>query len=138
MKKLFILFVLAVCTQVASFASDAKTPIVADQFAQMDELQSLSPEMLQLGLQKFTEITPKQYKEITGEKLGLKKTVALKMAQHKVKKAMKDGGGIDKGVYIILAIFGFGWLALGLVSDWEGNDWWVNLLLSIFTCGIGG
>lgn len=131
MKRLFILFVFAVCAQAASFASDEKAPVVGDQFAQMDELQTLSPEMLQLGLEKFTEITPKQYKEITGEKLGLKKTVALKMAQHKVKKAMKDGdSGISSGVYVLLAILGLGWVAMGILSDWEGSDWIVNLILT--------
>ncbi len=138
MKRLFILFVLALSVQVVSFASTERVALVGDQFAQMDELQSLSPEMLQLGLKKFTEITPKQYKEITGEKLGLKKTVALKMAQHKVKKALRDkDGGITPGIYILLAIVGLGWLAMGILSDWEGSDWITNLVLTLI-CWLPG
>jgi uncharacterized membrane protein YqaE (UPF0057 family) len=133
MKKLFILFVLALSVQAFSFAASEKTPVIADQFSQLDEIKGLSPEMLQLGLKQFTEITPKQYREMTGQKLGIKKTVQLKMAQHKVKKAMKkaDGGdGITPGIYVLLAILGLGWFAIGMLSDWEGSDWIVNLLLT--------
>ena len=140
MKRILLFVLFALCMQgLAVAATDLKTPTVGEKFGQMSELQGLSPEMMQLGLEKFTKITPAQYREMTGKKLGLKNTVALKMAQHKVKKQMKqaDGSGISSGVYVLLAIFGLGWLAMGLLSDWEGNDWIINLVLSLL-CWLPG
>jgi uncharacterized membrane protein YqaE (UPF0057 family) len=138
MKRFFILFAFALFVQTA-FAANAKTPVLADYAAQMPELKNFSPEMMQMGLQKFTEITPKQYREITGKRLGIKNTVVLKMAQHKVKKAMGGAGTeVPKGLYIVAAIFGWGWLCMGLMDDWQGKDWWVNLILSWVLCLIPG
>ena len=37
--------------------------------------------------------------------------------------------GIDKGVYIILALL-IPFLAVGLATNFEGNDWLIALLLS--------
>ena len=98
----------------------------------------LSPEKLQMGIEEFLALTPKKYKEKTGKKLGFKNTLKLKAAQKVFKKKMrKPDADISKGVYILLAIFGLGWLALGLLTDFEGNDWWVNLILT-FLCWLPG
>lgn len=99
-------------------------------------------------MNKFADLTPSDYKKITGHKLGLKKSIALKIAQKKVKKEIRQakknngeittaGDGITKGVYILLAIFGLAWLAMGIKSDWDGSDWIVNLLLT-FLCWLPG
>ena len=42
-------------------------------------------------------------------------------------------GGEDfpKGGYIVLALFNLGWIAMGVMDDWKGNNWWINLILSI-------
>jgi uncharacterized membrane protein YqaE (UPF0057 family) len=137
MKRIFILFAFALFVQ-SGFAAIAKTPVVADYATQMPELKNLSPEVMQMGLQKFTEMTPKKYREMTGKRLGIKNTIAMKVAQHKVKNALAgDGADIDKTVYIILAILGWGFLAIGLLTDWEGKDWWMNLLLTCL-CWIPG
>lgn len=87
----------------------------------------------------FLKLTPGDYKKITGKKLSIKEMVELKAAQKYMKSKMKKGAEdkLPKAVYIILVILGWGFLALGLVSDWKGNDWWVNLLLTLL-CWIPG
>ncbi|MCB0847727.1 MAG: hypothetical protein KDE26_30955, partial [Bacteroidetes bacterium] len=80
---------------------------------------------------------PKKYKEITGEKLGVQNTLKLKAAQKMLKKQQKKDSDISKGVYILLAILGLGFLAIGLLDDWEGNEWIIALVLAIL-CWIPG
>ncbi len=106
------------------------------------ELKSLmaafSPETAQMAIDEFLSLTPKKYREMTGKRLGLKKTLELKAAQKVLKKKLKkDGADISKGVYVLLAILGLGWLAMGLLDDWEGSDWLVNLLLTVL-CWLPG
>ncbi len=38
---------------------------------------------------------------------------------------------IPQGLYIVLAIFWMGWLAMGINDDFNGNDWLISLLLYI-------
>lgn len=38
---------------------------------------------------------------------------------------------IPQGLYIVLAIFFLGWLAIGINDDWAGYDWLISLLLYI-------
>ena len=102
----------------------------AQQFDQQPEIQVLSTDMAALGLDQFLTLTPKKYKEMTGEKLGLKKTLQLKAAQKFLKKELKKDADIDKGLYILLAILGLAWVAMGVMDDWSGSDWIVNLILT--------
>lgn len=101
-------------------------------------VQALSPEMLQMSLNKFLTLTPSKYKEMTGKRLGFRKSLALKAAQ-KVMKSKVAGGGpeVSKGVYILLALLGWGFLGIGLLTDWKGNDWLYCLLLG-FLCWLPG
>jgi uncharacterized membrane protein YqaE (UPF0057 family) len=101
------------------------------------ELKALSPEMLKLGIDQFLSLTPSKYKKMTGHKLGLKKSIELKAAQKFLKKRMAADEKVPKGLYIVLAILGWGFLAIGLLTDWQGNDWWVNLLLTLL-CWLPG
>lgn len=103
------------------------------------EVKSLPVDLSNMGLEEFLTLTPKKYKEITGEKMGVKKAIQLKVAQKIVKsKLNKDAAAdISKGVYILLAIIGLGWLAMGLLDDWSGSDWIIALVLS-FLCWIPG
>ena len=87
------------------------------------EIQAINPEMTALNVDDFLNLTPKKYKEMTGEKLS-------------VKEAMHNEP-LDKSIYILLAILGLGWLAMGLATDWEGSDWIVNLLLTLL-CWLPG
>lgn len=75
----------------------------------------------------------------TSTKLSLKERIALKIAKKALKKETKQNDAdISKGVYILLAFLGLGWLAMGLLDDWEGNNWVICLVLSILLVGIGG
>lgn len=148
-RKLTASFFMAVAMLVAvpSFASvdalslPAKTTVVgnnwAETFSNTPEVKALTPEMLKMGIETFMKLTPSKYKELTGKKLGLKKSLELKAAQKMLKKKMGNSADISKGVYILLAILGLGWVAMGLLDDWSGNDWWVNLLLT-FLCWLPG
>lgn len=92
------------------------------------------------NLTAFLDLTPRSYEEMTGEKLTLRETMKLKAAQKMVKNQLKKADGEDtfpKGAYIVLVILGWGFIPLGILSDWKGNDWWVNLLLT-FLCWIPG
>ena len=93
--------------------------------------------------EEFVDLSPKAVRALTGEKLGVKGTLALKAAQKAVKKQLRQSDGrrasdVPKGLYIVAVIFGLGWVAMGLMDDFQGNNWWVNLLLVVFTCGLGG
>jgi uncharacterized membrane protein YqaE (UPF0057 family) len=103
----------------------------ADQFGDQPELKAaLTPEMVQMGLDEFLALTPKKYKEMTGQNLGVKKTLELKAAQKFVKKQMGKEPDFDKSIYILLAILGLAWVAMGVMDDWEGSDWILNLVLT--------
>lgn len=123
----------------SAFSMEKMAPASVGAASTAPEVQALSPEMLRLTVDEFVNLTPSRYKEITGERLGLKNTVKLKAAQKQLKKEMrKDGGdGITKGLYILLAILGLAWIAMGVKSDWNGSDWIVNLLLSVL-CWLPG
>jgi uncharacterized membrane protein YqaE (UPF0057 family) len=141
MKKILLrslLTVAAFCIVASSFAFTSVSPVLpktantwAAQYKDAPELKSLTPEMVQMSIDKFLSLTPSKYKQLTGQKLGLKKSIELKAAQKFLKKNRAVGEKISKGLYIVLAIFGLGWVALGVLSDWTGNDWWVNLLLTL-------
>lgn len=136
-RKLTAYFFLAVALLVAvpSFASVDAFPTVPAN----PSTKTLSPEMMKMGIEQFLTLTPSKYKELTGKKLGLKKSLELKAAQKMLKKKMSKSSGADipKGVYIILAILGWAWLLMGIMDDWTGNDWWVNLLLTLL-CWLPG
>lgn len=82
-----------------------------------------------LSMEAFMSMTPATYKQMTGKKLGWYKSMQLKMAQKQMKKQSAKGGDLPKWAYVVLSIFGLGWLAIGILGDWKGNDWWIALLL---------
>lgn len=107
------------------------------------DVKAIDPQLVKLGMDKFLTLTPAEYKKMTGQRLGLKNSLALKAAQVKVKHEMNAGinpaagDGITKGLYILLAILGLAWIAMGVKSDWSGNDWIVNLILTVL-CWLPG
>jgi uncharacterized membrane protein YqaE (UPF0057 family) len=128
-----------------TFSNASVQPVVlkASDFKQVNEITAMSPEIAKMGIEKFLTMTPSDYKEITGQKLGIKKSIQLKIAQKQLKKQLqKDelrtgGDGITKGLYILMAIFGIAWIAMGVKSDWSGSDWIVNILLTVL-CWLPG
>ena len=92
-------------------------------------IQALSPEMRKMSMNAFLALTPSKYKEMTGQKLGFKKALALKAAQ-KVLKAKGGSDKLSKGLYVLLAIIGWGFLGMGLATDWDGSEWIICLVLT--------
>jgi hypothetical protein len=71
-----------------------------------------------------------------GKKLTLKEKIALKKA---IKQSAKSNDAdISKGLYILLAFVGLGWLAMGLLDGWSGNNWIICLVLTLLLPWIGG
>lgn len=136
MKRLFNLILFVLCFSSINAAVESKNTLVSSLETE-PAVQALSPEMVQMAIDDFLALTPKKYKELTGKKLGIKKTLQLKAAQKIVKKRTNKSDDVPKGVYIILAILGWAWLLMGIMDDWNGNNWWVNLLLYIL-CWLPG
>lgn len=88
----------------------------------------------------FLNLTPKKYKEITGERMSIKEVIGLKIAQRKVKKAI-DSGSMpfdtdDNEILIYVLCFFIPPLAVGLLYD-IGSEFWTNVILTLL-CGIPG
>jgi uncharacterized membrane protein YqaE (UPF0057 family) len=119
----------------------AETTVSLNDMNSATAVREIDPNLVKIGAEKFLDLTPAKYREMTGQRLGIKNTVALKAAQIKVKNELGDMQNnepdIDKNVYILLAIFGLAWVAMGLLSDWDGSDWIVNLLLTML-CWLPG
>ncbi|HRD80781.1 MAG TPA: TM2 domain-containing protein [Saprospiraceae bacterium] len=72
------------------------------------EISEIISETGQSDVEAFLNLTPSKYKEMTGEKMGLKKTIALKAAQKAVKKQMSGksaAGAKSQLVALILVVF---------------------------------
>src|SRR5690242_3262613 len=48
-----------------------------------------------MSVQDFLALTPKKYKELTGQKLSLTQKIALKLTQKKMKRAIKNNEKVD-------------------------------------------
>ena len=125
------------CAAVNSAPMQMTKQVLADN----QEFADLGSDLMDLSLDDFLNLTPKKYREMTGEKLGVKNAIKLKAAQKFIKKAQKqqddDATDIPKGLYIVGAILGWAWLLMGLMDDFEGNNWWLSILLYIL-CWIPG
>jgi uncharacterized membrane protein YqaE (UPF0057 family) len=135
MKKLVFLLAFALCAVTSQAAVDYGD--WANQMEGVEEVNTLPEAVTAVSLERFLTLTPKQYREMTGERLGLKNAIKLKAAQKIVKKQFKRDADISKGVYILLAFVGLGWLAMGLLTDFDGSDWIVNLVLTVL-CWLPG
>jgi uncharacterized membrane protein YqaE (UPF0057 family) len=80
-----------------------------------------------ITFKELVKLSPKQVQKLTGKRMSLQQKIAWKLMQKKFKKG--GDAEISKGLYIVLAIFGLGWLAMGLNDEWEGSDWLISLLL---------
>lgn len=66
----------------------------------------------------FLSLTPKKYKELTGEKLSLTQKISLKLAQKKIRKAIKNNEsieGADMANAVDTSDFNIGGFVLGLL-----------------------
>lgn len=78
---------------------------------------NVSP-LANMSVEDFLSLTPKKFKELTGEKLSITKKISLKMAQKKIRKALKNNETID-GTVMANAMdssdFNIGGFILGLL-----------------------
>jgi TM2 domain-containing membrane protein YozV len=88
MKKIILISFAILLLSLSAFA-ESRDSWKADLDNQAD-YQNISILASTLTLDEFLELTPKLYREYTGERLGIKNTVKLKAAQHMVKKSMVD------------------------------------------------
>ncbi len=75
-----------------SISSQAITPVLSTVEPAPSKAASAFSKM---SVEEFVQLTPKKYKEITGEKLSLSKKISLKIAQSKMKKAIRENKQID-------------------------------------------
>lgn len=133
MKKILftLLIALGFAQLVPTLASTSATQAgQTDATALPSQADNLSGTFSNMTTESFLNMSPKEFKKATGQKLSLKERIGLKLVQKAVKKQLKAAGaGIDKNVYIILAIF-IPFLAVGLATNFEGTDWLIALLLS--------
>ncbi len=133
MKKIFILSFFAL---MGFYGNAAVKSAVLLNPAGTPELTNLDAAFSQMSPESILKLTPKQYRAMTGNKLSVKQVIALKAAQSQLKK-QAAGSGLSKGVYILLAIIGWGFLGIGLLTDFKGNEWWICLLLTVL-CWLPG
>jgi len=134
------LFTLAVALSIAISAQAVTTATTVHDFIGDEPALATLTQAQDFDAEAFLDLTPKKVREMTGERLGIKGTLALKAAQKAYKKSMKANNAatdIPKGLYVVAAIFGWGWLVMGLMDDFEGNNWWINLILT-FACWLPG
>ena len=71
-----------------------------------------------MSVEDFLSLTPKKYRELTGEKLSIPEKISLKLAQRKIKQAMKNNQPVDetlKASAIDTSDFNIGGFVLGLL-----------------------
>jgi hypothetical protein len=74
-----------------------------------------------MSVEDFLALTPKKYKELTGEKLSLTQKISLKITQKKIRKALRNNEQIDSAT-MASAVDG---------SDFNIGGFILGLLLSI-------
>lgn len=121
-----------------------QTPTVANA----EQIKKIEAMLGKMASKDLSNLSIREVEEFTGHKLRFKEKVALKVLKMKAKKMKKkavaemsagkdfSAPDLEKGTYIILAIL-IPFVAVGLATDWEGNDWLICLLLTCL-CGIPG
>jgi uncharacterized protein YgiM (DUF1202 family) len=77
----------------------------------------------QMNVEEFLALTPKKYKELTGEKLSFGQKISLKIAQKKIRKALKNNEKIDSATManaVDTSDFNIGGFVLGLLLNVVG------------------
>jgi hypothetical protein len=76
-----------------------------------------------MSVEEFLALTPKKYKELTGEKLSLSQKISLRIVQKKIRKAIKNNEKVDS-VTIANAVgtydFNIGGFVLGFLLSVVG------------------
>lgn len=129
LSRLFLIVFLVITTVLTAHSS---SPLRKDfRNSNSPELVRDFPEMTNLSLEEFIQLAPKDYEKLTGKHLTFKDRLKLKLTQKMLKNKLKKGKAeLPKVAYVLLSIFGWGFLAIGLNENWKGNNWWICLLLT--------
>lgn len=105
----------------------------------LQQQNSIPAALLNMDASQFVNLTPKKIKEMTGEKLSLKQTIALKAMQKSVKKQIKSedyGAAGEKKSQIVALLLCFFLGGLGMHRLYLGySNWWLQLI-TLGGCGI--
>jgi uncharacterized membrane protein YqaE (UPF0057 family) len=82
-------------------------------------------------LNAMANMSVADFEQMTGQKLNLLEKVAFKKIQRSLKKNQGSRNDIPLVLYIILAVFGLAWIAMGVMDNWKGSTWVVNLVLTL-------
>ncbi len=138
MKRIILLFTLAVFSLQICVVGAAPNEALRKNMKSEKDVE-FSKYLSEMTPEEIMVLTPEKYKEKTGKKMGLKNALKLKMAKRLLKKAKKaeakgqgtENAGIGKGLYILLAIIGLAWIAMGIFDDWQGSTWIIGLVLAL-------
>ena len=142
MRLFFLLAISAFSLQLAALPLTHSAASFADGDTEgLDLLHELPADASGMSAADFLNLSPEVYREKTGKKMGWMNAIKLKIAQKALKKQLKkkkrlrkkaaDRGSISQGLYVVLALFGLAWIAMGVMDDWEGSTWIINLVLAI-------
>jgi uncharacterized membrane protein YqaE (UPF0057 family) len=110
-----------------------------------------------ISLLELSKISMKDLEELSGKKMSFYEKIAYKSGQRSLRKSINKDGTIDKDfinkmtkagkkstsspyasegsmpkwAYILLVIIGLGFIPIGIMSNWTGNDWWISILLTL-------
>lgn len=82
-------------------------------------------------LQELAGMSVAEFEQMSGQKMSLLEKVAFKKMQRALKQSQGKNADIPQVLYIILAFLGFGWLAMGVMDNWSGSTWVINLILTL-------
>ncbi len=111
-------FLLALAVLVIGYPSFASLEPTSEPLPPKSESTAVTP-LKNFTVEDFLALTPKKYKEITGKKLSLTQKISLKIAQKKMKRAIKNNDNIDTSTVMAEAFdtsdFNIGGFVLGLL-----------------------
>src|SRR5262245_37544619 len=100
---LFLLLAVASAFLLSSFTTGAPEKEIA-----LPTEFRIPPGLQNMSAQDYLSLTPKKYKQLTGEKMSIKEVIALKMAQKELKKSMNAGDSDNRKsqlVALLLVLF---------------------------------
>jgi hypothetical protein len=108
---------LAFALTIINFSTSALTLPPSEPLPPRSESTVAAP-FAGMTVQDFLALTPRKYKELTGEKLSLTQKISLKLAQKKIRKAIKNNESIDQAQIanaVDTSDFNIGGFVLGLL-----------------------
>ncbi len=125
-KKILLSCSLIICLSLSVSAAFVASPVTPETILIDPALTEMfAADGEQITMDDFLALTPRDIREKTGKKLGFQKSIALKMAQRKIAKQLKNanaeapaGGDKNQLVALLLAIFLGG---LGIHSFYQGK-----------------